>query len=389
MDGPASMTKLLTSLGLCCLLSSACSNDVTVTPVPPTGTGGTASGGASQLATAGSANPSPGLAGATSGGATSGGAAGTGGAVATAGSASAGSDAGGTAGTTSNPDVSVPTPPCSPAKPHSWSQDPIGETVKLQSNGLQRDYLVHVPKSYDGIKPLPVVFDLHGWTINPKAQLAKTKWTEKGDSEGFIVVAPNGLDGQDQSWNVKGVCCGDAKTAMLDDVRFVRDIVAKLKTDLCVDEKRIYASGHSNGAAMTLLLGCEAADLFAAVAPVCGATLQPTECRPSRPIAVAMTRSLNDQAVVYDGKTDASGYWQSAADDLALWRGLNHCASAPVVASQNGVCQTYTDCDKGTNVMLCSPRGGHDFFHESGDGNPDNYVVTETLWPFFKQFSLP
>ena len=36
--------------------------------------------------------------------------------------------------------------------------------------------------------------------------------------------------------------------------------------------------------------------------------------------------------------------------------------------------------------MDCRPRGGHDFFYAN---NPDNYLVPDNAWPFFKQFSLP
>lgn len=122
---------------------------------------------------------------------------------------------------------------------------------------------------------------------------------------------------------------------------------------------------------------------------VCGATLMPDQCHPSRPIAVGMTRALDDQAVVYTGKTDETGHWQSAVEDLALWQKNDHCADVPVVSSLNGICKTNTQCEGGTQVVLCSPRGGHDFFHESGDGNPDNYKLTDTIWPFLKQFSLP
>jgi polyhydroxybutyrate depolymerase len=45
-------------------------------------------------------------------------------------------------------------------------------------------------------------------------------------------------------------------------------VVARLQQDACIDAKRIYATGLSNGGAMAHLLGCRAADLFAATAPV-------------------------------------------------------------------------------------------------------------------------
>jgi hypothetical protein len=36
--------------------------------------------------------------------------------------------------------------------------------------------------------------------------------------------------------------------------------------------------------------------------------------------------------------------------------------------------------------MDCRPRGNHNFFYST---NPDNYLVPNNAWPFFKQFALP
>ena len=41
-----------------------------------------------------------------------------------------------------------------------------------------------------------------------------------------------------------------------------------LEANACVDPKRIYASGCSNGGGMSYMLACKAADVIAAVAPV-------------------------------------------------------------------------------------------------------------------------
>jgi polyhydroxybutyrate depolymerase len=265
---------------------------------------------------------------------------------------------------------------CTPKKPHAAGDS----TVNLDHGGLKRDYVLHVPTGYDGSKRLPVVVDLHGYTSYATEQLARTRWGDMADKEGFLVVEPDGVD---RSWNVK-VCCGTAQKNNVDDVGFIRTVVTRVESDLCVDDKRVYASGHSNGAAMTFLLACEAADIFAAVAPVCGATNQPDSCHPTRPIPIAMIRAKNDGAVPYQGKPD----WESAQADLAKWQELDHCAPTPVVASHAGVCQTNTQCAAGTNVMLCSPRGDHLFFFTPSD-NPDNLLVPDTVWPFFAAFALP
>lgn len=363
---------------LCVLLASACSEGAPVSPQAGGAGGSSVSGAASSGAAAGVDASSAGaqLGGAAGSGAQLGGAAGNAGGVAPAGSGGSGGDA--QAGA---PPANAPRT-CVPARPH----DAGTTTVKLTFDGKARDYVVHVPPAYDGAKALPMVVDFHGYTSWATEQLERTKWGELADSEGFIVLEPDGTlegNGESRSWNVE-LCCGVAQQQAVNDVGFIRHLVGQLESELCVDPKRVYATGHSNGAAMTFLLACQAADLFAAVAPVCGATLQPMACHPARPIAVAMIRAKGDDAVPYQGKPD----WQSAAADFALWQGLNQCATTPLDATLNGVCESYTECAAGTSVMLCSPRGGHGFFYRPEE-NLDHLLVPDTAWPFFKQFSLP
>jgi poly(3-hydroxybutyrate) depolymerase len=242
--------------------------------------------------------------------------------------------------------------------------------VNLQDGGRQRDYVLHVPPGYDGIQPLPLVLDIHGYTSFATEQLDRSKWDDMADKETFIVVAPDGVD---EAWNAGGLGNSD-----IDDVAFIRAVVAKVASDLCIDEKRVYATGHSNGGAMTHKLGCEAADLFAAIAPICGWTSG--SCNPSRPIAVAAVRALDDTTVQYNG----GGIAPSAQADLDVWLGADQCAAMPVVASHDDVCTTHTECVAGTQVMECHPHGNHNFFYAT-----NNLLVPDTIWPFFKQFALP
>ena len=102
-------------------------------------------------------------------------------------------------------------------------------------------------------------------------------------------------------------------------------------------------------------------------------TVEPN-CNPSRPIPLLSIRALNDGTVKIDG----------ADADVNEWLSNDKCAKDQVTTS--GVCKTYKSCDAGTQVMDCRPRGGHDFFYAN---NPDNFLVPDNAWPFFKQFSLP
>jgi poly(3-hydroxybutyrate) depolymerase len=217
---------------------------------------------------------------------------------------------------------------------------------------------------------LPLVLDIHGYTSFATEQLDRSKWDDMADAETFIVVAPNGVD---EAWSAGGL--GDAS---IDDVAFIRAVVEEVASELCIDEKRVYATGHSNGGAMTHKLGCEAADLFAGIAPIAGWTSG--SCNPSRPIAVAAVRALGDSTVQYEG----GGIAPSAEADLAIWLQANECADMPVETSHGDVCTTHTECTAGTQVMECHPEGEHNFFYAT-----DNLLVPDTIWPFFEQFALP
>src|SRR5437879_1690791 len=43
---------------------------------------------------------------------------------------------------------------------------PGNTTAMLQHGGSAREYIVHVPPSYDGNSPVPLVLDIHGLTSN-------------------------------------------------------------------------------------------------------------------------------------------------------------------------------------------------------------------------------
>ena len=67
-----------------------------------------------------------------------------------------------------------------------------------------------------------------------------------------------------------------------------------------VDRARVYATGLSNGGYLSHRLACEAADVFAAVAPVAAriALVPTTLCQPSRPIAIIEFADDHAQSLV-------------------------------------------------------------------------------------------
>jgi cysteine-rich repeat protein len=209
------------------------------------------------------------------------------------------------------------------------------------------------------------------------------------DTEGFIVIHPQGIS---DSWN-GGICCGPAVAQNIDDVAFAREIVITTATEANIDVYRVYATGLSNGGAMSHRLGCEAAAIFAAVAPMAfPLPLSPLSlCQPDRPIGVLHFAGLDDTLVPYGGGGLAGV--PSAADSFAYWRDVNGCGmGAPdeTVVTGASYCEAYTTCDDGVEVGLCSidaddvgPFPGHILYFNQ------DLVLAEVAWDFLSQFEAP
>jgi polyhydroxybutyrate depolymerase len=321
------------------------------------GAGGKATGGVTQAA-GGKATG-----GAATGGATQGaGGKATGGVTqAVGGKATGGAATGGATPNTGGNSSSGECPATSPFK--------AGDNTQTLTVGeLDRTYIVHVPSSYTGKTAVPLLFDFHGMGTTGAQEEAFDTWNKYADKQGFIAVYP---DGTDKSWNA-GSCCPSASTNKIDDVGFVRAIITKLETQLCIDAKRIYATGCSNGGAMSYRIACEAADVFAAVAPV-DFDLALNPCTPKRPITEIQFRGTDDEMVPYSG----------AQPNFKKWGQLNQCTGDPAAMPENSSCQAYPQCADGAETILCTVQAG------SHCGNYSTFKIPEVAWAVLTRHTLP
>ncbi len=259
-------------------------------------------------------------------------------------------------------------------------------TIQVMHAGLKRTALVHIPASLDLEAPAPLVLNFHGLTSNSDQQVFFSGMNPKADAAGFIVVYPQGVQ---SSWNA-GACCGAAIDQNIDDVGFVRALVAQLALTLCIDERRIYATGMSNGGFMSHRLACEAADLFAAVAPV-SAVNGMDSCSPSRPVPVMMFNGTLDPLVAYNG----GGLFGSAEQTFTDWSARDLCDDAPKPGKSNGAasCLQHDICDAEVSVVFCTFEGmGHcwpgNAFCPLGAASTD-LSANDEMWTFFSQYTLP
>lgn len=292
-------------------------------------------------------------------------------------SGSSGSSSGSTSGPTSGPGSGEPSEPPQAAPPPACTSAPTlsagNQTLSIEHDGVDRTFIVHVPSDLDTAAAVPLVVDMHGLTSSATAQASLSGWRQKADEEGFIVVHPQGLNA---SWNGGDLCCGTSQRQGVDDEGFIRAMVADIASRTCIDAKRIYATGLSNGGAMSHLLACNAADLFAASAPVSmGNGTRP--CEPSRPISVVMTRGTRDTLVSFNG-----GLFPSAQADFEQWAELNGCQGEPEPVDE--LCEVFTECEGSVEVKLCALDAGHVLYDNSQD-----FSVPDVVWETFERQVLP
>ena len=254
------------------------------------------------------------------------------------------------------------------------------QNMSVTVDGKKRTFIMYIPNSYKGDKPVPLFVDYHPVMGNGEGQYKDTKYRTLTEKEGVISLYPDGTKSADSrkmgpGWNV-GPCCSDD-----DDVKFSREMIAAVEEIACIDKKRVYAAGFSMGGGMSNHVACFMSDIYAAVAPA-GMDLNTTnsaKCNPERPISIIMFRGTSDPVCKYQGGD--SGYgdglnFLGAERNFRFWAEKNGCQGSPSKNS-NG-CDEYSNCQDGTKVVLCTKQGGG---HDQGDGNIG--------WPFLKQFTLP
>jgi polyhydroxybutyrate depolymerase len=227
---------------------------------------------------------------------------------------------------------------------------------------IVREALVYAPATAK-TEATPVVFAFHGHggSMENAARMFHyhTIWPEA------IVVYMQGLntpgrltdpEGKKPGWQHTIGSQGDR------DVKFFDAVLASLKDDYRVDQKRIYCTGHSNGGGFTYLLWAARGDRFAAFAPSSSAAAQNLPLLKAKP--VLHLAGENDPLVKFE--------WQKETMDAL--RKLNQCGEGKPWEPH---CMLY-ESKIGAPVVTFIHPGTHAF--------PPS--APATIAKFFKQHTL-
>jgi polyhydroxybutyrate depolymerase len=230
-------------------------------------------------------------------------------------------------------------------------------------DGVAREALISVP-AHAATQATPVIFAFHGHggTMRNSARAwdLAALWPEA------LVIYPQGLPtpgaitdptGEKAGWQPAAGAQGDR------DLKFFDAMLASLRQDYHIDERRIYVTGHSNGGSFTYLLWGERGDVFAAFAP--SSAVDAKSVRKFKPRPVFHVAGETDPLVKFA--------WQKTM--IAALLRLNQCD--PAASLKPGL---VTHASKiGAPVATFIHAGGHEFPPEA----------PKLIVAFFKEHAKP
>ncbi len=261
----------------------------------------------------------------------------------------------------------------------------------MDFEGLERCWLTLLPSTYTANESYPLVVDMHGYTGTNYNMHNYSDWDRISEEHNVIIAYPQGYE---NSWNA-GWCCGVAHDIGIDDVGFILQMVELISTNYSINDSKIYASGHSNGCAMTQKLANEASHVVAAGG--CMALYLLEDADPSfNPTPIIEVHGILDAVIPYSNSHSSSVIFdnslvgdEGALQNIATWADMNGCAGTlPEMIEEypDYSIQGYTDCDENVEVQLVTLHlADHNPYPSA---NPTGIQTTQMVWDFMDRFTL-
>jgi polyhydroxybutyrate depolymerase len=204
----------------------------------------------------------------------------------------------------------------------------------LSVGGIERSYLVQPTPGARGAGRLPVVLLLHGGTQSAEDIWRETSLPTLGAREGFLVVAPEALD---RHWNdVRGSTIAGGPASTVDDVRFLKAVIADVIAQDHGDPSAVFMVGSSHGGFMTMRFACDAGETLRAAASLLSTMPDALarNCKSPRPLPWLAINGTEDPSIPFAGQVDGTvrrgetqAALRSADDTFRFWADRAGCAA--------------------------------------------------------------
>ena len=231
---------------------------------------------------------------------------------------------------------------------------------------------VHVPSGYDAAAPAPLIVLLHGYTSSGAGQDTYMQVSALKDAYGFILVAPDGTreagGNRPRFWHASAACC-NFSASEVDDVAYLAGLIAAIKADYAIDDKRVYLFGHSNGGFMSYRMAYEHPGAIAAIASLAGA--DQSLPAPPEPVHVLQIHGTADTAIPYESGSFRDRALPGAKASVESWAAHNGCAVTGVDSGtldlDGGLDGAESDVTRYTDG--CRPGGSAELWTINGGGH--------------------
>ena len=254
----------------------------------------------------------------------------------------------------------------------------------IEVEGETREYLIHIPNSYDTTKSVPIVMNFHGFSQSVSDYIIEADMRSLAEADTFILIYPQGsyLNGFSH-WNACPIG-GDNKSDA-DDFSFVEDIIDEISSQYNIDMERIYAVGYSNGGMMAYGLANYKSDLIAAVASVSGAML---DCigNTSHPMPVLHLHGTDDYVLPYNGDKG----FNSVQNTLDHWIDFNNTTTNPKISTEDsgGMVIEHYVYDQGDNSVSVEHYKYIGGKHVWDIGTFQGQNTSELVWNFVSRYDI-
>lgn len=272
-----------------------------------------------------------------------------------------------------------------------YAQEPSGSGITtehtLKHKGVEYTYYLYKPQNLPPDAPLVLVFHGYGATTFPSEVYG---FNPVADKYGFAVCYPTGpQDFKEQHCWAVGYAFHIDENWERDDIGFTRKLVKTLQKEHKLSHHNVFVTGHSNGGEMSYLLAYEAPEIFAAVAPIAGLTMEwmYRELKPSAPVPLLEIHGTEDVVSKWNGdpsNKDGWGSYIAVPSAVGLWAAVNRCTHEEreilPIKRNKVIAHRYVNGTNKNQVWLYEIVGGAHAW-------PDKDIDTaEEIWKFFSLY---
>lgn len=319
---------------------------------------------------------------------------------------------------------------CGKSSPYSPGKT---TSTKATYGGVRYTYRVYVPKAYNKHTAMPLVTQHPGWGMSALAEQKGSGVCDYADTYGYICVVPQGSGdnkhrgGPWYSWNAVGAtqspgpqgatCTNSASTQSYcysscgtcsdrpqcwwttchNEVTptgtgysnvngYIPSLYDTIESQLCIDTKREYVAGESNGGMMTYQLAIDMSSRLAAAAPQFGSFHRGFFQGPTTSVPLIDIHGSKDTTVPANKSLSGDGYYYTTVSDIfSVWGKANGCSGnishykTPYDGQSSLYCVNHGSCSGG-DLVRCSWNGGHNWFANSASKNGGLVSYFLTQW---------